>query len=106
MIEWKDEALKAAWEAMFEQPYDGTQAPMIGAALDAAVEKQFDRVFDLAMTFAYESGYRDGMEDAAEKERDTLRNLLWEAREQLWLHGPDTLCARIDDALNEGGEDE
>ncbi len=39
-------------------------------------------------------------------ERDTLRNLLWEAREQLWLHGPDTLCARIDAALIKGGGDE
>lgn len=31
----EDEILKAGWEAMFDTPWDGTQAPMMGAAWDA-----------------------------------------------------------------------
>lgn len=40
MIDWAPEAIEAAHCAMFQEPYDGTTAAMIGAGLDAAVAAQ------------------------------------------------------------------
>jgi len=40
MIDWTHEAIEAAHCAMFQEPYDGTTAVMIGAGLDAAAAAQ------------------------------------------------------------------
>ena len=40
MIDWTLEAIEAAHRAMFQEPYDGTTAAMIGAGLDAAAAAQ------------------------------------------------------------------
>lgn len=40
MIDWTPEAIEAAHCAMFQEPYDGTTAAMIGAGLDAAAATQ------------------------------------------------------------------
>ena len=40
MIDWTPEAIEAAHRAMFQEPYDGTTAAMIGAGLDAAAAAQ------------------------------------------------------------------
>jgi hypothetical protein len=39
-IDWTHEAIEAAHLAMFQEPYDGKTAPMIGAGLDAAAAAQ------------------------------------------------------------------
>jgi hypothetical protein len=87
MIEWKAEALEAAWNAMFETPFDGTQAPMVGAGLDAAVKAQggvylTDGEAD-ALSEANDTGYERGVaagraeafEDAAKYMEATLPHL-------------------------------
>ena len=40
MVDWTLEAIEAAHCAMFQEPYDGTTAVMIGAGLDAAAAAQ------------------------------------------------------------------
>jgi hypothetical protein len=40
MVDWTPEAIEAAHRAMFQEPYDGTTAAMIGAGLDAAAAVQ------------------------------------------------------------------
>ena len=40
MVDWTPEAIEAAHRAMFQEPYDGTTAAMIGAGLDASAAAQ------------------------------------------------------------------
>lgn len=37
-VEATDEMMSAAWNAMFDEPYNGTGAPMIGAGCDAMIQ--------------------------------------------------------------------
>lgn len=76
MIEWSDAAIEAAWNALFQEPYDGTGAPMINAALDAALAAQGCPKLPDCKTYA-DRAYAEGWADALEEAAKTIPTVPW-----------------------------
>jgi hypothetical protein len=99
-IDWTHEAIEAAHLAMFQEPYDGKTAPMIGAGLDAAAAAQGIKDEEVTrlreenarLREAVKNAYYEGWQDSASQDYSRQKiHKDWETSEA---------CA----AIREGGK--